>query len=947
MISKKALLYSTAIVSFGIMSMPAHVMAQSTSSRTDTGYSTFVPLNTATKKSFVDGRFQDVAAPQPTTPTTPATPSNVAPTQSAPRVTSAQVDQAVADTSARIEAATIQAIDDVENAMPPVAVAPEPVLRDNIQIAQNSPQPVFASPQIDPRNDFESNYASPSVDITFPEEEEAYQRIITDTRDDARTTQSQSLNDAARAIANLPPVPRDVVLNKPLSDRPITEVAVIGLGRIEPLTVESYLDVKVGETLTLESRNQSLKNLYDSGLFSDVSIDQQGSILTIRVVENPQVNVVAFEGNKRIKDEDLQREVQLRARSIFTPEKAIDDTNRILSLYRSSGRYASTVEPKVIERDQNRVDVAFEIVEGPITDIRDIRFIGNKAFDDGELREAITSKISRWYRFYSSVDRYDPDRFNFDQELLRQFYLKNGYADFQVTSALAELTTDQEDFYLTFNIDEGARYKVGSINIKNELPKFDGGALVDDIGFEEGDYYNAEKLTKAVDAMVGTLGDNQYAFANVTPEVKRNAESKTVDITFTITPSPKVYVERIDIKGNVRTLDKVVRREFELAEGDPFSREKLAESQRNVKNLGYFGNSDIQIREGSAPDQVIIDAEVEEKSTGDISVGGGFSTIDGPLANFSIRERNLLGKGQDLRLGALIAGKRSEFDVGFTEPYFLDRKLSAGIDLYTVTRDLQDESSFDQKRTGIRTRLGYDLSEKWSQSWRLGSENNVIEDVSATASRFIRDQEGSRTTTALGHRVQYDTRDSRFNPREGFIGFLDTEVAGLTDAKFIKNRLGATYYVPLSENWVFAQSGEVGNVTAYSEDVEINERFFVGGNTLRGFSSSGIGPRDVSTNDALGGNNYYRGSSEVTLPISLDPDIPLKGHVFTDYGSLFSIDEAADPNLVDESSIRVSAGVGVSWSSPFGPLRIDFAKPVVKEDFDESETIRFSFGTAF
>ncbi len=941
MLPQKTFLYSTALVSIGLLCVPSSAIAQTTSQSPDTGYSTFVPLATSTKKSFVDGRFVDVA--------TPPVESIAEPVPTPPVV---NVD--VQETTARIESAVNEAISDVEAQVPQQQVddvviletVQEPVAEEDMLVAQNN-VPVFASPQIDPRNDFEDSYAAPSVDVTFPEEQEAYQRIVSDTQADMRSTQSQSINDAARAVANLPNVPSDIVMNKPLSDQTISEVAVEGLQRIEPMTVQSYLDVTVGEVLTAESRNQSLKNLYSSGLFSDVAIDQRGSILTVRVVENPQINVVAFEGNKRIEDEELQREIQLRARSIFTSEKAIDDTNRILSLYRRTGRYASSVVPKVIERDDNRVDIAFEIIEGPITDIRDIRFIGNEDFSDSELRSAISSKIARWYRFYASDDRYDPDRFNFDQELLRQFYLENGYADFQVTSALAELTSDQEDFYLTISIDEGARYKIGTINIDNQLPKFDGALLNEDVGFETNDYYNAEKLTNAVDAMISTLGDNQYAFANVTPDVKRNPETQTVDITFTVTPSPKVYVERIDIKGNVRTLDKVVRREFKLAEGDPFNREKLSESERDIRNLGFFKNSDIQIREGSAPDQVIIESTVEEQSTGDISVGGGYSSLDGPLANFAIRERNFLGKGQNLRLGALIAGKRSEVDVGFTEPYFLDRKLSAGVDVFRVTRDLQSESSFDQKRTGLRTRLGYDLSEKWTQSWRVGSENNEITDVEATASRFIRDQEGSRTTTALGHRIQYDTRDSRLNPRDGGIAFLDTELAGITDAKFIKNRLGGTYYVPVFENWTFAQTGEVGNVTAYSGDAEINERFNLGGNNLRGFSSSGVGPRDISTDDALGGNNYYRGSSEVSFPISLDADVPLRGHVFSDYGSLFGIDEAADPNLVDESSLRLSAGIGVSWASPFGPLRIDFANPIIKEDFDEKESITFSFGTAF
>lgn len=953
-----SLLFSSALVSITFCALPAQ--AQVRSSAPDTGYGTFVPVATTTLKSYADGQFQREAPAAPA----PAPQPEVAMVAPAPAAVATQVTPQ--PQMAPIVEEPIKPAAAPQPEQPPVQTAavatPEPAKPETTVAAPaTTPAPVdpasaAAAPATVPSRKEDEIVAAttptdaptPMLDDSYPEEREARTRMAVNDGTLAEGSGSE-MSMAASALADLPPVPEDVISNEPISDIAITEVAVSGLERIEPATVESYLDVKVGEKLTPAKRNQSLKALYASGLFSDVAIDQKGSILTVEVTENPQINQLAFEGNKRIEDEDLQKEITLKPRSIYTRAKALADTDRILGLYRRSGRYAARVEPKIIERDQNRVDLAFEINEGPVTEIRAIRFVGNEHFSDKELRGTMASKETRWYRFISNSDQYDPDRFNYDQELLRQFYLRHGYVDFRIVSALAELSPDQENFYLTFTLDEGERYKIGKVSVENNLKKFDASKLEKDVSVEGGDWYNADKINEIVDAMTTTLGNDQYAFAQVKPDVKRNPDTKTVDITFKINESPRVYIERIDIHGNSRTLDKVIRREIDLAEGDPFNKSKLAKSERQIQNLNYFKKVDMQVKEGSSSDQLIVDTTVEEQSTGDIRVGAGFSTIDGPLVDFQIRERNLLGKGQDLRFGTTLAGRRTQFDIGFTEPYFLDRKLVAGIDAFHVTRDLQDSSSYDQKRTGGAFRLGYDLSEKWHQSLKLGAESNEISNVDSDASRFIRDQEGSRSTISINHRLTYDTRDSTVKPTDGFLGWVETEMAGLAgDAKYISNRVGGTYYIPVTENWTLSQMGEVGNIFGYGgEDVEINERFFIGSQTMHGFAYGGLGPRDISTDDALGGNNFYRGSTELDFPISVDKDLPLTGHAFVDYGSVWGIDEPSSPDLVDDASLRVAAGLGVSWDSPFGPLRLDVSQPVVKQDYDEKETIRFSFGTNF
>jgi len=731
----------------------------------------------------------------------------------------------------------------------------------------------------------------------------------------------------------------------------IRDVQVVGTERIEPSTVLTYLDVKPGDNMTQDTLDNALKSLFATGLFADVVLRQKGSTLEVSVTENPVINEIAFEGNDKLKDDALQAEIQLRARQVFTRTKVQADTNRLYQVYRRNGRFAVTIEPKIIKLDQNRVNLVFEIDEGPVTFVRGIKFVGNKRFSDDALRAEISTAETRWYKFLSSDDRYDPDRLSFDQELLRRYYLSQGYADFRVLSAVAELSKDKDYFYVTFTVEEGERYKVGKITINADLRDFDENTLVPELDMAPGDWYNADRVQKTVDNFTAALAKKNFDFVAVRPDVQRNREQQTVDLSFQISETPKIFVERIDINGNVRTMDKVIRREMELAEGDPFNRAKVAKSEKDIKDLDYFEKVTVKTQQGSAPDKSVIDIEVAEKSTGELSVGAGFSTADGPLADFRIRERNFLGKGQDLLFGTTIAGKRTEFDVSFTEPYFLDRDLSAGVSLFHTTRDLQDESSYDQKRSGGSFQMGYPLSENWRQSLRYRIEQNEITDVDSDASRYIIDQEGERMTSAISQTITYDNRNSKLFPTEGMNAWFTTEFAGLGgDAEYVSAKLGSSYFYPVYEDKVILNIlGEVGAIGATGDgDVEINERFFLGGANLRGFQSAGVGPRDTITDDALGGNMFYRGSVELAFPIGVPEDLGIQGHAFTDFGSLWDLDEdAVAGEIVDKNSIRAAAGLGLSWRSPMGPVRIDVAAPYLSEDYDEKENFRFSFGTRF
>lgn len=730
----------------------------------------------------------------------------------------------------------------------------------------------------------------------------------------------------------------------------VREIRVTGNQRIEATTVQSYLQLKPGDPITVDTIDQALKDLFATELFADVQVTESAGVITVAVVENPIISEIAFEGNDELEDAQLATEISLRPRMVYTRTKVQNDVARLYDLYRKNGRFSAVVSPKIIKLDQNRVNLVFEITEGDITEIRSIRFVGNKRFNDDALRGVLATKESRWYRFLTYNDRYDADRFNYDQELLRRFYLSEGYADFRILSAVAELSESRDDFYLTLTVDEGPRYKVGKVDIQSGLRNYDANVLRDSLTLLPGDWYDADAVEETIDEMTKRMNEkDQVYFVSVTPDVVRNTEQRTIDIAYRLAETSKVFVERIDIKGNARTEDKVIRREMRAAESDAFIKSELAKSERDLRDLDYFEKVDVKTVPGSAPDKRVIEVEVAEKSTGELSVGAGFSTSEGPLADFRLRERNFLGKGQDVVLATTLSGEKTEFDVSLTEPYFMDRDLAATVDAFHITRDLQDESSYDQKRSGGGLKFGFPLSEKWRQTFGYRLERNEITNVDSDASRFIKDQEGNRVTSALNQRLAYTDLDSTLFPTEGYTFWLENEITGLGgDSQYFSTKIGNTAFFPLADNWVLSGLLEAGIVEGYGEEpVAINERFFIGGNTLRGFDSSGIGPRDLDTDDALGGNRFYRGSAELRMPIGLPEEYGIAGYIFTDFGSLWQPDDLTGDDVADDQSLRASAGIGLSWRSPMGPLRIDFAEPYLKEDYDVTQSFRFSFGTQF
>ena len=728
----------------------------------------------------------------------------------------------------------------------------------------------------------------------------------------------------------------------------INAVRIEGNQRIEAETVKSYLFIQVGDPFDPALINKSLKSLFATGLFGDVNMVREGNTLVIRVVENQIINRLAFEGNTRIKDDALSNEVELRSRVVFTRTKVQKDVARIVEIYRRSGRFAATVEAKIIQLPQNRVDLVFEIDEGPETEIKRINFIGNRRYSDGDLRDVILTKESTLLNFFSAYDSYDPDRLTFDRDLLRTYYLSEGYADFRVISAVAELTRDRTGFFITFTVDEGKRYKFGKIEIDSQLRDLSIEELFADVGTIEEDWYDANLIEDTIQALTDTVGNLGFAFVDIRPRTQRDRENLIIDLVYEIAEGPRVFVERINIVGNVRTLDKVVRREFRLVEGDAFNAAKYRRSRQRIQNLGFFKTVNVSQKTGSEADKTVIEVEVTETSTGQLTFGAGFSSTDGPLANVSINERNLLGRGQNLRLSFLVSGRRQQVDLGFTEPYFLGREISIGADIFSRDTDLTDQDKFDESEIGGALRMGYALTENIKHNLRYAGQRSVLDNFSDNVSPLIRAESGTRVTSAIGHTITYDVRNSFFNPTEGFVVRLDQDFAGLGgNAKFFKNRLSGEYYYPISDFFTGSLTASVGNIVGlFGEDIRIDERFFIGGQTFRGFTNAGIGPRDIRTGDPLGGNTFAISTAEISFPIGLVTAVDLRGRLFTDIGTLTDVDlEGAD--LVDGSGLRASVGLGISYGSPFGPILIDFGFPLLKESFDNTEVFRFSFGTRF
>ncbi|MBW8754314.1 MAG: outer membrane protein assembly factor BamA [Sphingomonadales bacterium] len=713
---------------------------------------------------------------------------------------------------------------------------------------------------------------------------------------------------------------------------PIKTLTVVGAQRLEPDTILSYIKLRAGQPYTQTAADQALKDLFATELFADAQVRNDNGNVVIQVKENPVVNRIIVEGNKRIKDEKILPEIKVAPRQIFTRSKVRADVARIIELYKRQGRFAATVEPKMVMLEQNRVDIVFEVTEGPKSKVRQINILGNEKFSDGELRGEMVTKQTGLTRIFSSGTSYDPDRMAFDQQKLRQFYLTKGYADFRVVSAVAELTPDKKDFILTYVVEEGQRYKFGDVKVDSQLRDFDGETLAKQLPMHKGDWYNAKMVEDTIEKLNETAGAFGYAFADVRPDYTRNKDDLTMGVNFVIAEAPRVYVERIDVNGNTLTQDKVVRREFRIAEGDAFNSLQVKRSTNRIKSLGYFQEKfEVEQKPGSAPDRIVLEANVEEKPTGELQLSAGFSSIESFIFQASVQQRNFRGRGQTVGVSGSYSKYSKSVETSFTEPYLFDRNVSASVSIYR--RDYNSfnyynsdrNTTYQQATTGFQLRAGVPLTEYLTA---VGSYTLNYDDISLDKQQFYTDRVtpgvpqcdvllagrylceaiGKRTSSILGASLIYDTLDNRVHPSRGYLASLGADFSGLGGSvKYARLRANAARYWPVGKGFIFSLSLEggaiksldhSGDVTNGTDDVRLTDRFYLGEPQIRGFDIRGVGPRILRkpglrnadgtpmttvvngvttlvvdpdrnnwTDDSLGGKYYYMGRAEMEIPL--------------------------------------------------------------------------------
>jgi outer membrane protein insertion porin family len=766
----------------------------------------------------------------------------------------------------------------------------------------------------------------------------------------------------------------------PAAAQAASSIVVEGNRRVEADTIRSYFRLAPGERLDAAKIDEGFKALYATGLFQDVRIGQSGGRLLVTVVENPVINRVAFEGNKKVTDEQLTQEVQSKARGTFSRPLVQADVQRVVDIYRRSGRFDVRIEPKIIEQPNNRVDLIFEINEGAKVTVKEINFVGNHAYSSYRLKDVIKTTQANWLAFLQSNNIYDPDRVEADRDLLRRFYLKNGYADVRIVSAMGEYDPERNGFVLTFTIDEGGQYRVGSLDVQSNVRSVDPDTLRSKLRVKSGDIYNAEAVEKSIEDMTIEVSKRGYAFATVRPRGDRDAQTLTVNVGFVVEEGARAYIERININGNTRTRDYVIRREFDLAEGDAYNRALVDRAERRLKNLGYFKTVKITNEPGSAPDRVVLNVAVEDQPTGEFSISGGYSTSDGLMAEVSIGERNLLGQGQYVKATVQYGTRARGVDLSYVEPYLLGYRVSGGIDLFAKQSTGSQYVSYDSRTIGTNLRLGFALTEEfamqlrysiYSQSITLPSYLNdcsignppPVCYANGEASLPVRAElaRGAALTSLVGYSVVYNTLDNNKNPTKGVNVEFRQDFAGVGgDVNFIKSIVEARTYHEVLPDVVGVLHLQAGNLNGWgSKPLRMLDHFQMGQNVVRGFAPGGIGPRDLTpgtSQDALGGTHYWGASVELQTPLFFMPkEIGIKAAVYADAGSLwgyrgpttFAGSPAEVLNVQDGMVLRSSVGAGLIWDSPFGPLRFDYARAISKASYDITQQFSFGGGTKF
>ena len=743
----------------------------------------------------------------------------------------------------------------------------------------------------------------------------------------------------------------------PWAAETIAAIEISGNRSVDPETIRSRLQLAVGSAYDAAKADGSIKALFATGIFSDVRIERRGTTVVVRVVENPLIASISIQGNAAIDKTKIEEQIRLKPRLRYTASRAHADAVRVRELYRRQGRLETTVETKAIEQGDGRVEVAFIVKEGQVTKIDTISFVGNRAYSQSQLRDVISTSQSDWLDIFKTAAFYDPQRIDNDKDLLRRHYLKNGFPDARVTGAEAIRNGDAGGYSVTFTIEEGERFAFGGATIDSRIVGVDAAGLQSAVTITQGYTYSQETVEKSIERLSLALSDRGQPFARVKAVPKRDAARRSIDIAFVIEQGPRVYVERIDIVGNKKTKDFVIRREFRIAEGEPVNTFLIERGRKRVQALGFFKSVTVAHKAGSGPDQVVITLTVIEDEMNNLSFGVGYSMQEGVVGDIAITERNFLGNGQWLRLKLEGSLTRLQAEIGFTEPRFMGTNLAAGFDLFYKDIDYTRQASYMSQRIGGALRLGYPITDQWSAGVNYTFVRNRLYDVGSNASAAIKEAvpgfpdatSSTYYTSSVGYSLTYDTRDNKRRPSSGVFYTVAQDLAGLGgDVRFLRTVGEARAYYPVTED-ITAMGRTVGGIiTGWgSQDVRLLDLFYRGSETVRGFATAGIGPRDTASvnQDALGGRMYYGTTAELLFPIpGVSQDVGLRGAVFADAGSLWGVNGTAAslPGLAGNTpALRASVGMGLAWDSPLGALRVDYAFPILKESYDKTQPLSF------
>lgn len=732
-----------------------------------------------------------------------------------------------------------------------------------------------------------------------------------------------------------------------------SSVEIIGNQRVDGATIMSYAGIGRGQTVSAAELNDAYQNIVNSGLFEQVTLTPQGGKLVIEVVEYPTINVINFEGNKRLSDEDLSAIVQSQSRRVYSPRLIEADAANIVLAYEQSGRLAATVEPKIIRRSENRVDIAFEITEGQVVEVERISFVGNRTYSDSRLRRVLGTKQAGLLRRIVKSDTFIADRIEFDKQVLRDFYMSRGFVDFQILSVSPELTRNRDGFLITFNVQEGQQFKFGELTASTDLPDVDPLVYEKEIKVRSGDTYSPSVVDQTIARLERVAIREGRDFIRIDPRVTRNDRDLTLDVDFVVTKGDRIFVERIDIEGNATTLDRVIRRQFDTVEGDPFNPREIRETAERIRALGFFSKADVAAREGTTPDRVIVDVDVEEQPTGSLGFGLSYSVADGAGVNVNFSERNFLGRGQTLSFALAVGTDDQETRLNFIEPSLLGRDVAFRVSGYNVETDGLYGANFRSSEIGLSTGLTFPIGDYSRLGVSYGLRYTDMSNYTGTSGGLFSPvltaevAQGSYLDSELGYSYNYNTRDTGLDPTKGVYLNFDQFIGGVGgDRQYIETSALAVGEMAIMNEDVVLKAALEGGVLAMlgNDSSRTVDRFFSGGR-IRGFTPTGIGPRDPVTGEALGGNMFAAARFEASFPLGLPEEYGIDGGLFLDLGSVWGLD---NPGAVDDDFyLRSAIGFSVFLETPIGPLRLNFSDVLKKRPGDKVQNFDLTVSTEF